>query len=390
VAADDTLTREETRALRAAERKVASEGRTSPRRGPAGQRRPRGRRRTRLQPLDAARGVLVAVVVLATTAGAGRPSWLVAVDWVGWRTVDLVAPALAVLSGTALALHVAAHARASAWWWVVRTSRRVAVLLAAGALVLVAAPGGWPPAPAAWPWTGPLVRLAIAWVVALVLVRGTVRGVQVGVAVVLLGGHAWLVRTTGALTPAGAGALDAAVLGANRVAPVDPDGLWTLAPAVVALLVGAWIGQWWRARPAGPATGVAALVAAGWVGAGGVLVAQVVRVVPALWTAPVVLLGTATALALLGAAHLADQHALPRRLLRWPVAVGALALPVGVAAAATAPWLAEAPPWQGLRDAVLVPLLGAAGGALAAGALVLAVLARVAVALHGRGVDPRA
>ncbi|MFP5309171.1 MAG: hypothetical protein ACLGIR_06285 [Actinomycetes bacterium] len=417
---EDTLTREEARALRAAERKVAAErqargrsgggrsggGRSSGGSGGGGRgtrRRParrattrrRGRgpgrgRATRLVALDAARGLVVGVLVLVVATPAGGPAWLDGVDWAGWRGVDLLAPAAAALSGVSLGLHVAAHARAGRGWWVARTLRRVVVLVAAGVVVLVATPGGWPPAPAAWPWTGPLPRLAVGWVVALVLVRTLGRRGQAVTLVTLLAAHTVLVHRTGARVPEAAAALDAAVLGVHRATPIDPDGLWTLSPTVAALLGGALVAAWWRSRPAGPATGVAAALAGVWVGAAGIVLAQVVRAVPALWTAPLVLLGTAAALLLLGATHVAGQHALGRRVLRWPVAVGALALPVGVGAAVAVPWLDRAAPWRGLREAVMVPLLGGPGGALAAGALVLAVLARVAVALHDRGVDPRA
>lgn len=405
---DDTLTRAEEDALTRARRSVDARGRSrsgtraasaSPGRGTNSGRTKRGRTKTgsrrrsttRSATLDTARGVLLAAVAVLVIAGdpAGLPAWLRPAPWHGFGGVDLLPAAITVVVGVSLAFQLAAHGTRGAGWWTARLGRRVVLLVGIGLLLSWLHTGD----PETVRVTGPLTRLAVGGVIAWVLAARLSLRTQVAVAVALSGAH-WFLLGRGVLGMDGAVArFEHGLLGSHSVTPIDPDGLVALAPTVVAILGGVWIGQWLRDRPTGPATVVAfalaglyTLVAAfGW--------AQILPVNSVLWTTPTLLLGAGVVLVLLALSHLLVEVLPSTRALRWLTAVGAQALPVygaAVAVAALRERTFVGGMWDGLHGSLATPLLGRELGTLLLAGLVAIVLARAAAALTRRGTLLRA
>lgn len=209
--------------------------------------------------------VLAALAVGDITA---LPDLFHPAPWQGFRPADLVAPFLLFASGTALACTRVRHRTAEAA--AKRLARRCLVLIgaAAGIAYLAGAPlATLDPA-------GPLPRIAIAWL-AVWFVAGLPRWTQGAIAGALLLGH-WFVL--------------------SRVDLPDPDGIVTLPTIVVTVLAGYWFGDWLRGRPDGPATAVATALSGVYVGAAGIVGAQILPLNRTLWTATFVLFTAGAAL----------------------------------------------------------------------------------------------
>jgi predicted acyltransferase len=396
---DDTLTTAEAQALararrtveraRGGERRATSGGRSGrPSDGTDRKRTPtrsrtRKRRRTprRSATLDTARGVLLlAVVGLGAAPTAWLPSLLRPVGGDGFGLLDLAPAAFAVLAGVALDHQLHAHRRASGRWWAGRLIRRVVVLIAAGLLVAWLARRD----PAALRWTSPWARIGLATTLAWFLLRDLSRRAQV----VLVA--AWVV-TAGLLAWRGDGLLvgaDARLLPGRALAPIDPDGLLGVLATTVLVVVGAWLGSWLRARPPGPATALAFGLTAGYVGAAGVVWAQLSPVNAATWTGPTLLLGTSAGLLLLALGHLLAEVLSVTERVRWITAAGAVALPVGLSAVVTGHVAGVGGTdgaWAWATGDVVLPVLGRGWGTLAVVVVTAAVAARGAAALVDRG-----
>lgn len=388
--AEDTLTRAEEAALARARRTVrasTSGDRTGARRDT----RRGSDTRPRSAAVDLARGAVA--VVAATLLLAGDPSGLPAVvrpaRGDGFGVADLLPVTFTVLVGVSMAWQLANHRDASTGWWALRLGRRVVLLVVAGvALAWVQTPDQ-----EALRLTGPLVRLAAGGVLAWFVVTRWSAPWQAGAAGVVVVLH-WFLLGRGVLGTGGAVArIEAWLFAGGGVSPVDPDGFTALAPTVVAVVAGVWIGRWLLRRPAGPATVAAFGLAGAYAVAGALAWAQILPVNATLWTGPTLLLGIGVTLTVLALAHLLVDVLPGRRVLRWVGAAGAEALPVYALAVGLGVALDRTPVGglrDGLRDALVAPLIGDDLAVLATAALGTVALARVAVALADRGLVLRA
>lgn len=381
--AEDTLTRAEEDALARARRSVrAAAGRRSTTRPRSGARR-RGRS-GRSATLDLGRGlvVCVAMTLLLVETPAALPATVRPTGGDGFGLADLLAVTLTVLVGVSMSWQLAAHRRATSGWWTQRLGRRVAVLVATGVGL------AWLRSPEALRLTGPLVRIAVGGVLAWFVVTRLAPRAQAVLAGGLVIAH-WLLLARGVLGAGGAlSRLETWLLDGRVQLPVDPDGLTALAPTVVAVMAGVWIGRWLRHRPAGPAT-VLALGLAGAYATGAALgLAQFLPVNATLWTASTVLLGLGVTLIVLALAHLVADVLPLGRAVRWVTAVGAEALPVYVLGVGLGVALGRTPLGSlrdGLTTALVEPLVGGDLAAVTVAAVLTVGLARTAVALVERG-----
>lgn len=382
--AEDTLTRAEEDALTRARRSVRA---AAPRRRPAARGRGAGRSRGptgRSATLDLGRGVIVcvALTLLLVETPAALPAPLRPAGGNGFGLADLLAVTLTVLVGVSMSWQLAAHRLATAGWWTGRLVRRVAVLVGTGVGL------AWLQNPEALRLTGPLVRIAVGGVVAWFVVTRLAPRVQAGVAGLLLAIH-WLLLGRGVLGAGGSlSRFETRLLDGRVQVPVDPDGLTALAPTVVAIVAGVWIGRWLRHRPAGPATVLALGLAGGYATGAALGMAQFLPVNATLWTASTVLLGIGVTFVVLALAHLVADVLPVGRAVRWVTAAGAEALPVYVLGIGLGVALERTPLGSvrdGLTTALVEPLVGGDLAAVTVAALLTAGLARTAAALVARG-----
>lgn len=386
--AEDTLTRAEEDALARARRSVraATPRNRAPARGSAGRRRGGSRGRTgRSSTLDLARGAVLCLTVtlLLVEVPGGMPAPFRPAGGDGFGVADLLPATLTVLVGVSMSWQLAAHRTQSSAWWAGRLGRRVAVLVAVGIGL------AWLRDPDGLRVTGPLVRLALGGAVAWFLVTRLAPRVQAAVGCALLLGHTVLLAR-GVLGADGAvSRLEAHLMDGRLQLPVDPDGLTALAPTVVAIVAGVWMGRWLRHRPVGLTTVLALGLAGGYAAGAGLALAQFLPVNATLWTASTVLLGMGVTFFVLSLAHLvADVLPGAARAVRWATAVGAEALPVYVLAVGLAVALDRTPLGSvrhGLTTALAEPLVGGELAAMAVAALLTTALARLAAALTDRG-----
>lgn len=398
---EDTLTAAEEQALARARQKVRSSSGGAAKRGSgtrsrssrSGSSRSRwsrsGRRRRgpkRSATLDTARGLaLLSAVAAVAVPDAWLPAALQPSGGVGFGLPDLLPATFAVLAGAALDHQLTSHRRATGRWWAGRLTRRIVVLVAVGLLL-------------AWleqrqltslRWTSAYARLGIGGVLAWFVLRDLSRRAQ---AVVV---SAWLavVGVVGARGRVLLDGLDGRLLGDHVLVPVDPDGVVGVLTTAVLAVAGAWVGGWLRARPAGPATAIAFLLTAGYVGGAGIVWAQLTPVNAIRWTGPTLLLGASLAVLLLALAHLLAEVLPAADRLRWITATGVVALPVGVGGLVAAHLLgvgADTGPWAHLTGAWVEPILGRGAGAVLVAAATATLVARCAVTLVDRGHTLRA
>lgn len=265
--------------------------------------------RGRLASVDALRGLAVAGMIVVNNPGDGSHVYpaLAHAPWHGLTAADVVFPTFLLVVGASLAL---APPESTSWRRVVR---RVVLL---GALGLVV--NGFPRYElGTLRFPGVLQRIALTYLLAVVVTRALPLPAQVATAGALLGGYWWAMTHVavpgagaGVLTPEGnlAGYVDRAVFGPSHIyrggaVGYDPEGLLSTLPAVVTVLVGVWAGRWLRrygerwAAVAGLLVGaaVAAVVAAAWEPA--------IPVNKRLWTPSFVMVTAAVGLAALGSLH---------------------------------------------------------------------------------------
>lgn len=389
--AEDTLTRAEeaalARAQRTVDRRSAGDGRRTSR-APGSRSRPARRRRGtgRSTTLDLSRGfaLVLAVTFLLTGDPSRLPEAVRPVGGNGFGVADLLPATLTVLVGVSMAWQLAAHQRQSTGWWTLRLIRRVGVLV--GVALLLA----WLREPdlELVRFTGPLVRLAVGGVLAWLLVTRLSPRTQIAVATSLTVGH-WFLLGRGVLGADGSLArLEAHLLGAHALVPVDPDGLTALGPTVVAIMAGVWIGRWLRERAAGTATVVAFVLAGVYATTGALAWAHVLPVNAVLWTGSTLLLAAGVVFLLLALSHLVAEVLPGSRPTSWIVAIGAQALPVYVLAVSLAALIERSPlgvVWNTVRTSLVEPLVGVELAPVTTAALGTVALARIAVALVARG-----
>ena len=324
----------------------------------------------RLTSLDTLRGVaLVAVLAGLAVADISRlPDLFHPSPWHGFRPADLVAPVLLVISGGALAVSRMRHRdpRAAA----LRLARRVVLLL--GVVVGLELLAGTPPEALSVELvlSSPLAQLAAAWVVVW-LVAELPRPAQAAVAGVLLAAN-WI--------------------GLSRLAPTEPHLFVALPTVVVTVLAGFWVGDWLRSRPDGPATGVALALTGIYVGATGVVGAQVLPLNRTLMTTTFVLFGVGAAAVLLALAYVLVTVLPGRRLVSRLTVLGRHAFPAYVATAAVTAWLGAGEAgsaWERLVDGFGATFGAELGALLLAAAVVTAAVVLVGV-LDRRGLHLRA
>lgn len=381
---EDTLTRAEEDALARARRSVRA---STPSRRPSVRGRSRGRHRGRggrSATLDLGRGIVVciAVTLLLVDTPAALPAPLRPAGGDGFGVADLLPVTLTVLVGVSMSWQLAAHRLATSGWWAGRLGRRVAVLVAIGVGL------AWLRSPDALRLTGPLVRIAFGGVLAWLVVTRLAPRIQAIVAGFLLAAHGLLLArdALGAWGPVSR--FETRLLDGRVQLPVDPDGLTALAPTVVTIVAGVWIGRWLRHRPAGPATVLALGLAGGYATGAALGLAQILPVNATLWTASTVLLGIGVTLVILAIAHLVADVLPVGRAVRWVAAVGAEALPVYVLGIVLGVALDRTPLGSlrdGLTTALAEPFVGGDLAAITIAALLTTGLARAAAALVGRG-----
>jgi predicted acyltransferase len=263
----------------------------------------------RLPSVDALRGLAVAGMIVVNNQGDGSHVYapLAHAPWHGLTAADLVFPTFLLVAGASLAL---APPQSASW---PRVARRVVLLCALGLVV-----NGFPRYElATLRFPGVLQRIALTYLLAVVITRALPLGAQVAVAGALAGGYWWAMTHVavpgvgaGVLTPTGnlAGYVDRMVFGPAHIyragaAGYDPEGLLSTLPATVTVLVGVWAGRW-LGHHRDRWTAVAGLAVAA--AAAGALAAAWDPGIPVnkrLWTPSFVMATAAVGLAALGALH---------------------------------------------------------------------------------------
>ena len=214
--------------------------------------------RHHLESLDVVRGISVAAMILVNNPGDWNSvfSPLLHSDWNGWTFADVVFPFFVFIMGCAMPFAFARRRErhGAEWRATKRLLRRAGMLILLGlALNLeLAAPHF-----SAVRIPGVLQRLAVTYLAAALIVRGTGIVGQTAIAAALMVGH-WALL---ALVPIGgtagvslitrdhnlAGYVDAYVFGSHTLVPnFDPEGLLGTAPTIATALLGALAGQWLR------------------------------------------------------------------------------------------------------------------------------------------------
>ncbi len=339
--------------------------------------------------LDGTRMVAVVAAVVVLVAPAALPGWL---QGPGLSVSNLLPAAFAVVSGVALAHQAAARAGAGGGWWTARVVRRVVVLVGAGLLlqVLVRLPS-LATVFDGLVLSGHLARLGVATGIGMLLARLplSTRGL---LAVILLGGHAWLVFGAGA--PAATGGelagWDARLLAGRAATPMDPDGLTAVAPTLGLVLVGTMLGEWLRQRQRGLVTVLLLLATAGVLAVGARALTGVVVADPALWSPPTSLGAVALVAAVLAVGQAATRRPFTDRLVAPLAVAGRVTLPLWMVAVVVDAWFLDTRPVRWLLREVLWPPLGETGAAITLGLLVGLALVRLGTALADRGLHLRA
>jgi predicted acyltransferase len=231
---------------------------------------------TRLQSLDAFRGVTIAGMLLVNNPGtwsAIHPP-LAHAAWHGWTPTDLIFPFFLFIVGVAMTFSFAARTGRGADRGALMqgAARRAAILFALG-LLLHGFPNYLDLSHLRIP--GVLQRIALAYLAASAIVLYLRRNAQVAATAILLLGY-WAVMMLVPVPGSGAGVLekgmdlgayiDRAVFGEahlwSQARTWDPEGLLSTLPAVATVLLGVFTGSWLRsAHTAHAKTG--GLIAAG-------------------------------------------------------------------------------------------------------------------------------
>jgi predicted acyltransferase len=217
--------------------------------------------------LDMFRGLAIAGMVLVNNPGSWQHVYppLLHAEWHGFTPTDLVFPAFLFAVGAAIPYTMAGYAgrtggRARLY---ARILRRVVLLFLLGLLLNLTTPFlQWLlyDRPVDWGGVrimGVLQRIALAYLLAMILMLAVGRGLRIAITLgLLLGYWAVMVRVpvpgigAGVLTPDGSLAtyIDRAVIGRAHLyrGTFDPEGLLSTLPAAATVLIGCGAGAWIR------------------------------------------------------------------------------------------------------------------------------------------------
>lgn len=222
----------------------------------------------RLASLDMFRGLAVAGMVLVNNPGSWQHVYppLLHAEWHGFTPTDLVFPAFLFAVGAAIPYTVTGYngrpagGRTQLYG---RILRRVVLLFLLGVLLNLATPLlQWLLYDRAVDWSGlrimgVLQRIALAYLLAMILVLAVGRGLRIALALGILLAY-WAVMVgipvpgvgAGVLTPEGSLAtfVDRAVFGPAHLyrGSFDPEGLLSTLPAAVTVMFGCGAGAWIR------------------------------------------------------------------------------------------------------------------------------------------------
>jgi predicted acyltransferase len=286
---------------------------------------------SRLDSLDAFRGLTIAAMILVSTPGTWDAVYwpLDHALWNGWTLADLVFPFLLFAMGAAVPVALARRRRTPKHLWR-HVIRRALVLFGLG-LALNALDPSAQFGVSTFRILGVLQRIAIVYVVVAWLTERTSPRTQAIVAAVALLGY-WAAMTLisvpgvgpGLLTPNGnlAAYIDRVLLGRHLVHMTwDSEGLLSTIPAVVTSLIGVLTGRWLMRSPRPPHESVWLFVAGLGIAAIGLLWDRTFPINKNLWTSSFVMLSGGLAVAVLALCHwLLDV----RRWRRWSVPFAAL------------------------------------------------------------------
>lgn len=241
----------------------------------------------RLLSLDVMRGLTILAMILVNNPGDwGTLYWPLAhADWHGWTPTDLIFPFFLFMVGVAMAYSFAKYTDGEgtptrAVW--LRVVRRTLVLILLG-LVFSSGAGrligvtfgfdeNWNLGTLRWP--GVLVRIALAYLGASIVVLSLGKRGRWIAAIVLLVGYTVMLKTLPTDAPLAerieqndniVKRVDEAVIGRQHMwsaRPTDPEGLLSTLPAIVTALIGYAVGRRLKSQPITPA-GAGKLLIAG-------------------------------------------------------------------------------------------------------------------------------
>jgi predicted acyltransferase len=216
---------------------------------------------TRLMSLDVFRGLTIAGMILVNNAGDwSHVYWpLEHAEWNGWTPTDLIFPFFLFIVGVSMVLSFEARrARGASNGELLRHSLRRGVIIVALGLFL----NGYPHFDLhTMRFAGVLQRIGVVYLIASVIVLYAGRAVRWAIAAALLIGYYAIMRFvpvpgfgTGILTPDGnlAAYIDRAVMYNHLYVAhrFDPEGFLSTLPAIVTCLLGVFVGEWIRGKPA--------------------------------------------------------------------------------------------------------------------------------------------
>jgi len=220
----------------------------------------------RLASLDMFRGLAIAGMVLVNNPGSWQHVYppLLHAEWNGFTPTDLVFPAFLFAVGAAIPYTMAGYARRGGGARLYgRVLRRVVLLFALGLLLNLTTPFlQWIMHDRPVDWgelriMGVLQRIALAYLLAMILMLAVGRALRIAITLgILLGYWAVMVRISvpgigaGVLTPDGSLAtfVDRAVLGPAHLyrRSFDPEGLLSTLPAAATVMFGCGADAWIR------------------------------------------------------------------------------------------------------------------------------------------------
>jgi predicted acyltransferase len=281
------------------------------------------------------RGAAIAGMILVSTPGNWAAVYppLDHAAWHGWTVTDLVFPFLLFAMGAAIPM--ALERRRASRDPVTRHVIRRAVVLCALGLVLNVIEAPSPLNVAAFRIPGVLQRIAVVYLLAVLLSKTlSVRAQAITAAVVLLAYWAGMALIpvpgvgAGLLTPTAnlASFIDQRVFGRHMLTPqYDPEGLLSTGPAIVTAMLGALAGAWLTGSNGRPpvaslwATGVAATIV-------GLIWGRAFPINKTLWTSSFTLFSAGVAAQALALCQWTTEFQAARPLVRVFVAFGRNAL----------------------------------------------------------------
>ena len=280
--------------------------------------------RSRVESLDALRGLAVAGMILVNNPGSWTEgySFLAHSSWDGWTLADLVFPLFLLVGGVSIDFSLSRRlARSATREALLLTLARRALLLFALGLLL----NGFPHYSqlSTLRFFGVLQRIALCYLIGSAIFLCTGARGQALIALVLLAGY-WLMLMmipvpgfgAGVLAPDGnlVGYLDDLLFRGHLYRDgFDPEGLLSTLPAVATTLVGMLAGRWLRAGVDGRLKILALVVCGAALTAAGEIGDRWLPINKQLWTSSFVLLsGGLGLIALAACSELIDRRGMRR------------------------------------------------------------------------------